>query len=102
MLAELRVGVKAGAGVVEVDVTGRVKARELCPPQPVEHRGLGVARMGAPEGALGLLRSFCRLGVGDGWLAHWSVLAVDGHSALINSWSRTSDRVRRVHRPIGA
>jgi hypothetical protein len=53
VLAELRVGVQARAGVVEIDLTGRVEARELGVPQLVEHGALLVARMCAPERGLG-------------------------------------------------
>jgi len=56
VLAELRVGVEAGPGVVEVDVTARVEAGEVAAAQLVECGGGGVAWVRAQKGRLRCLR----------------------------------------------
>jgi hypothetical protein len=56
VLAELRVGVETGAGVVEVDVAARVEAREVAVAQLVECGGRGVAWVRAQKGRLRCLR----------------------------------------------
>jgi len=52
VLGELRVGVEAGTGVVEIDMPARVEPRVVGAAQLVERRGIRVARMCEPERSL--------------------------------------------------
>src|SRR5438128_971502 len=72
MLAELRVRVDAGAGVIEVDVAARLEAGEVAATQLVEYGGGGVPWMRAQKGRLGCLRQALCHGV-DGRLTSISV-----------------------------
>ena len=53
VLAQLRVGIEAAAGVVEIDVPVGVQAREFCAAQLVERRRRRVVRVIAEERGLG-------------------------------------------------
>jgi hypothetical protein len=55
MLGQLRVGVQAGAGVVEVDVAASVETGEVASAEIVEGSGAGVRGIRTPERGLDLL-----------------------------------------------
>ena len=63
VLAQLRVGVQAAAGVVEIDVAARVEAGELAAAQLVEDRGVGVAWVRTSELRRPLIYRGCELRV---------------------------------------
>jgi hypothetical protein len=64
VLEELRVGVEARTGVVEVDVSTRIEAGEIAAAQLVDVGGVVVARVHAPKRRLRFRQRGCRLGLG--------------------------------------
>ncbi len=65
VLAELRVGIEAGARVVEIDMAAGVEPREVAAAQLVEDGGVVVARVRAPKRRLRFRQRSCRLGLGE-------------------------------------
>ncbi len=65
VLAELRVGIEAGARVVEIDVAAGVEPREVAAAQLVEDGGVVVARVRAPKRRLRFRQRSCRVGLGE-------------------------------------